>query len=423
MSKSKTPKLFKRKFEEHYPMLDNAIDESVDTKKRFDPGLTNGKRLTLSKNCGVSSQAELEQILAPLGATVLRPAEASGGTKYKNCGFLVEWNGSYYSTLVKGMAADKPRKAFSPDNIGLGGKTYTPDTLAQFRKDVNDALKAECGTDTKLFNAIISLLTHVETGQPVSNDLIKMPAKDRNPIVCDFGEVVCAYRDLLLGIAKKKIEFPIKSNENVVDYWRDDEIISVKGPLGGGKLNLVMYMSKLNGQCDVAKFLLAHAEHDRENYFKYAAKICPWVETIANLVGGTTIQALEKFVKTPGSFDRFYQLLEDDSFPGVGLPKKRWEGDWKRRWEIEHSLNPIWFSIITVMTRWGETDQDTITKISKVMKPLFSTEKFVNIGIDDVNIFFNEVPFVNVVTWSTHYHSNAGGAWANWPSIKVLETK
>jgi hypothetical protein len=321
------------------------------------------------------------------------------------------------------MIVEKSRKAFSPDNIGLGGKTYTPLNIAQFRQDIINGLTIECGDDTKLFSAIVSMLDYIEFRTPLSAALLNIKKKDLNPIICDFGEVVCAYRDLRLGIAKKEIKFPIKSNETVVDYWRDGKVISVKGPMGGGKLNLVLYASRLTSQTDVGRFLLAHAEHNRENYFKYAAKICPWINSIATLVGGTSIDNLKYFVQTPESFDEFYQLLKSKNFPGVGLPKKRWEGDWRRRWEQEQSLDPIWFSIITLVTRWGQTNQDTIAEISKIMKPLFSTEKFVNISIKDVNITTTEISFKDVNTWITHYHSNAGGAWANWPSIRVSDTK
>lgn len=421
MRKTNTPKLFKKAFNEMYPLLKGAVEEGVDSKKRFNRELTDGRKLTFVKDCAVTSQTELEKLLSLMGGIVIRPSEVSA--KFKNCGFLIEWKGKHYSVLLRSMIVEKSRKAFSPDNIGLGGKTYTPAGIAQFRQDIINGLTRECGDDTKLFSAIVSMLDHVEFGTPLAADLLKMKKKDLNPIVCDFGEVVCAYKDLLLGIAKKEIKFPFKSNEKVVDYWRDGNVISVKGPQGGGKLNLVIYLNMLTTQSDIGKFLLAHAEHNRENYFKYAAKLCPWINTIATLVGGTTIQHLEKFILTNGSYDKFYQLLKDKDFPGVGLPKKNQAVDWRRRWEQEHSLNPIWFSIITVMTRWGQVDKKTITEISSVMKPLFSTEKFVNISIDSVNIKTTEIFFKDVNTWITHYHSNAGGAWANWPSIRVLETK
>jgi hypothetical protein len=416
-----TKKLFKKEFNYRYPSLRGILEESIDSKKRFDREFTDGKKLTFSKDSEITSQTQLEKILTLMGATVIRPSEVS--KKFKNCGFLIEWEGKHYSTLIRSMIVEKSRKAFSPDNIGLGGKTYTPLNIAQFRQDIINGLTIECGDDTKLFSAIVSMLDYIEFRTPLSAALLNIKKKDLNPIICDFGEVVCAYRDLRLGIAKKEIKFPIKSNETVVDYWRDGKVISVKGPMGGGKLNLVLYASRLTSQTDVGRFLLAHAEHNRENYFKYAAKICPWINSIATLVGGTSIDNLKYFVQTPESFDEFYQLLKSKNFPGVGLPKKRWEGDWRRRWEQEQSLDPIWFSIITLVTRWGQTNQDTIAEISKIMKPLFSTEKFVNISIKDVNITTTEISFKDVNTWITHYHSNAGGAWANWPSIRVSDTK
>jgi hypothetical protein len=399
------------------------LDEQVDSKKRFDAPLTNGKRLIFTKSSAIDSQQKLEKLIAPLNGTVIKASVASGGTKYKNCGFLVFWNGTHYSTLLKAMATEKPRKAFSPDNIGLGGKVYSPGAITQFRQDIINGLTVECGIDTKLFDAVVSLLLNVETAAPLSADFLKMKSKDLNSIICDFGEVLCAYQDLFAGVAKNEIKFPIKSNEIVVDYWRDGKIISVKGPQGGGKLNLVKYLTGLTGQSDISNFLLAHAKHNREDYFKYAAKICPWINEIVLLIGGTTVQDLEKFIRVPGSYDKFYQLLNGDLFPRVGVPKKNQAVDWRRRWEQEYSLNPIWFSIITLMTRWGQVDKKTITEVSSVMKPLFSTEKFVNISIDSVNIKTTEIFFKDVDTWITHYHSNAGGAWANWPSIRVSETK
>lgn len=415
-------KLLEKSIIEIRPDLKGLVKEEIDLKKRFDPELTGGKRITFSKESGINSQDSLDQSLAPLGGIVVRPAVASG-PRYKDCGFLIQWNGTHYSVLLKAMATENARKWCAPDNLGLGGKIYTPTTIAQFRQDIITGLDKQCGKNKNLFDAVFSLIVQVETGAPVSNYLLAMKKKDQNPIVCDFGEVLSAYRDLWSGIAKKTIEFPVKSNQPVVDYWRDGNIISVKGPGGGGKLNLEIYKSMLSGRSNVAKFLSAHAEHNREDYFKYAAKICPWINIIANLVGGTAVSDLENFIRKPGSYNQFYNTLKGEPFPGVGVPKKRWEPDWRRRWEQEQSLNPIWFSIITVMTRWGETDSKMIEEMSHIMKPLFTTEKFVNVELDGVNITFNEVFFSDITSWSTHFHSNAGGAWANWPSIKVSETK
>jgi len=423
MVKTSTKRLFQQAYCNKNPLLKGTLTELVDRKKRFDRELTDGKKLTFSKDSEITSLLQLEKLLVSMGGKVIRPSKVSGSPKFDSCGFLVGWQGSHYSVLLKAMVVEKSRKSFAPENLALAGKTYTPADIAEFRKDIVAGLTAECGGDAKLLSALLSTLTHVENGTPLSADLIKMKKTELNPIVCDFGEVLCAYRDLRLGIAKREIKFPLKSNETVVDYWRDGTVISVKGPKGGGKLNLVMYKLGLTLESDVGRLLLAHAEHNREDYFKYAAKICHWVNSVAKLIGGTSIENLTRFVQTPGSFDSFYHLLRSNDFPGVGLPKRRGEEDWKRRWEEEQSLNPIWFSIITLMTRWGQTDQDTIAKVSEIMKPLFSTERFANISIEGVNIVSSEVPFKDVTTWETHYHSNAGGAWANWPSIRVKETK
>jgi hypothetical protein len=419
----KTKRLFQQAYYNKYPLLKNTLTESVDSKKRFDRELTDGRKLTFGKDSGITSCSQLETLLLSMGGKVVRPAIVSGSPRFKNCGFLIEWQGRHYSALLRPLMTEKARKAFSPDNIGLGGKTYTTSDVVQFRQDITNGLRNECSDDTQLFLAIGSMLDNIEAKTPLSIHLLKIKKPVLNSIVCDFGEVLCAYSDLQLGIAKNKIEFPLKSNEPGVDYWRDGEVISVKGPQGGGKLNLVLYKLGLTSDSDVGKFLLAHAEHNREDYFKYAAKICPWVNAVAKLIGGTSIDNLKHFVQTPGSFDEFYKLLKGSTFPGVGLPKVKQVSDWQRRWEEEQSLNPLWFSIITLMTRWGQTDKNTITKVSEIMKPLFSTERFANISIEGLNIVSNEVPFKDVTTWETHYHSNAGGAWANWPSIRVKEIK
>lgn len=423
MTRINTQRLFKQAYCQTYPYLKGTLEESVDSKKRFDRELTDGKKLAFSKDSEITSQSQLEKLLVTMGGTVIRPAKVSRSPKFDGCGFLVEWRGNHYSVLLKALVVGKSRKAFSPDNLGLAGKTYTPSDITKFRQDIVAGLTTECDSDDKLLLSLLSMLAHVESGTPLSSKLIQMKKSELNPIICDFGEVLCAYRDLLLGIAKREIKFPLKSNETVVDYWRDSEVISVKGPLGGGKLNLVLYASGLTSQTDIGKFLLAHAEHNREDYFKYAAKICPWVNSVATLVGGTSTDNLTHYVRTPGSFDEFYNLLKGSSFPGVGLPKTKQVSEWRRRWEEEQSLNPIWFSIITLMTRWGQTDQDTSIGISKIMKPLFSMERFVNISIEGVSIVISEISFKDVNTWITHYHSNAGGAWANWPSIRIKETK
>lgn len=421
MTKTYNKKLFKKAFDTAHSITDkHFLSETVDTKKRFDPALTDGKRLAFSKSSKIIGREQLENILAPMGAIVVGPAKASAGTQYKDCGFLVKWNDTHYSTLLKAMAL--PRKSFSPDRLGIGGKVYSKSDLVQFRADIEAGVKNACDTDNKLYNAVISMLDNVEFSTPLSHDLLKLNKKVLNPIICDFGEVVCAYKDLLSNKVKK-IEFPTKSNQEVVDYWRDGKIISVKGPLGGGKLNLVAYKDKLSKlpESKVLNFLLAHSTHNRESYFEYASEICPWVKNIKDLVGGTTVNHLQIFVNKKGSFDTFYNLLKTKNFPGVGVPKTNQKDVWRRVWEQEQSLDPIWFSIITLMTRFGATDKPVIKLITDIMRPLFTTEKFLNISVSGDNLMFDEILFKDVKSWSTHYHSNAGGAWANWPSIKILE--
>lgn len=418
-------KLFKKKFEETYPDLVGIVSESVDSKKRFDRELTDGKRIAFSKSSTVDSRDALEKLISPIGGRVVRPAKVSGGIVYANCGFLVEWNGTHYSVLLKAMADGISRKSLAPKNLGFNGKSYTVDSLGQLLQDVKDCLQSQTfiyKDQTNIVKSLISLVDHVVGGTPIADEFFKLSEKDQKIILCDFGEILCMIADLDSGKAKE-IKIAGNSNENVSDFLRDGQVISVKGPNAGYKLNLVAYNEKLTGQTNADKFLKSMASHNREDYFKYAAALCPWVKDIADLVGGTTTEDLKNFVRKPNSHDQFYNLLRTANFPGVGLPKSSKEEDWRRRWEEEHSLDPICFSIITVMSYWGSTDKKTVNEITNIMKPLTSTEKFVTIDIVDKRVRIRELAFSEIKSWGTHYHSNAGGAWTNWPGVKALEEK
>lgn len=412
-------KLLENAIVKSMPELKGSVKEAPDKKKRFELDLTDGKMLKFERTSGISGRDGLQNVIKSIGATVVRSTKASQDEIYNNCGWLIKWNDLHYVVLLKADAQEKPRKSFSPDGLSLNGRTYNKSELKQFRTDILNAIKQKCGKDKKLYNELVSLIENVENKSTILSSFFDRSQKQRNKIICDFGEVLCPYSDLY-SEKGNVIKFAPNSNTPVWDHLLDEKVRSVKGPGGGGKLVLTPY--DIKDKSDVGQLLRSMSLHDRELYFSSSSKICPWIESIAQLVGGTTVQSLENFIRKNGSFDEFYSMISQDPFPGVGIPKTRFAANWRRRWEKEFSLDPIWFSIITVMTFWGQTDLNTIKKITKIVNPLFSTEKFVNIRVESSNIAMDEVSFVDVKQWELHYHSNAGGAWANWPSIRVKES-
>lgn len=403
-----------------YPTLKNLITEKSDNRWAADTVVK------FEKDTLVNSQQELDNILKSLGGCITGTGKASGGTRYKNCGFIGNWNQRQYMFLLKGLATGHQRKAFTPNKLGLKGKSYNNDSTT-FRSDIISGLTQICVNDPAHLSGLISLIDNIETGTPVNQHFLNLKTEEIKKIMCDFGEVLAAYREHLNGAGT--IRFSAGANEKIADYYTNEEIRSVKGPGAGGALNLKMYEAILRKETSVyGKFLHSLAFEDpkhktnRNAWFLYSSQICPWLTTISEWIGGTTMQDVEKYVKN-NTFDNFYNLLYNDTFPGVGLPTTTDQKDlWKKRWEAGDT-NPIYFTLNTLMNKWGQSNADTIDEITKIMKKMFTTEKFVYIALDGVNIKFKDSAFTDVTHWGTEYHSNAQSAWNNWMGVMPLGSK
>jgi len=403
-----------------YPTLKSLITEKSDNRWVADTVVK------FEKDASINSQQELNDILVSVGGCITGTGKASGGTRYKNCGFIGSWKQKQYMFLLKGLATGHQRKAFTPDKLGLKGKSYDINSKT-FRLDIIEGLNQICVNDPTHLSGLISLLDNVENSIPINQYFLNLEVDEIKKIICDFGEVLAAYREHLNGAGT--VRFSEGANEKVADYYTNNEIRSVKGPGAGGKLNLKMYESILKTETSVyGKFLHSLSFEDskyktnRNAWFLYSSQICPWLTTISEYIGGTTIKDVENYVKN-NTFDNFYNLLYTDTFPGVGLPTTTSQKDlWKKRWETGDT-NPIYFTLNTLMNKWGQTDPTTIDEITKIMKKTLTTEKFVYIALDGLNIKFKDVAFKDVTQWGTEYHSNAQSAWNNWMGVMPIGSK
>lgn len=403
-----------------YPTLKEYISEKLDDR------WVAKTVVKFEKDSLINSQQDLNDLLTSIGGNIIGPGKASGAVNYKNCGFIGRWNQRDYMFLLKSLATGHQRKAFTPDKLGLNGKSYDNNSTT-FRSDIISGLSQICKNDTRHLDGLISLIDNVENNTPVSQYILNLDKKELKKIICDFGEVLAAYREHLLK--NGTIRFSSGGNEKVADYYTNNEVRSVKGPGAGGKLNLKMYESILRKETSIyGKFLHSLAFEDskfktnRDAWFLYSSQICPWLKEAAELIGGTTIKDVEQYVKS-NTFDNFYNLLYNKSFPGVGLPTDQSQKDaWIERWNMADT-NPIYFSLNTLMNRWGQTDATTIDEITNIVKNIVTTEQFVYVSLNDKNITFNNVAFKNVTHWGTEYHSNAKSAWNNWMGVMPIGSK
>ena len=403
-----------------YPALKNLITEKSDNRWVADTVIK------FEKDTSINSQQALNDILISVGGNITGSGKASGGSRYKNCGFIGNWSGKQYMFLLKSLATGHQRKAFTPDKLGLKGKSYDNDSKT-FRSDIINGLSQICINDPNHLLGLISLIDNVENNTPISQYFLSLDTEEIKKIICDFGEVLAAYREHLNNAGV--VRFSVGANEKVADYYTNEEIRSVKGPGTGGKLNLKMYEPILREEPSVyGKFLHSLAFEDpkyktnRDAWFLYSSQICPWLKTLSEKIGGTTMHDVNQYVKN-NTFDNFYGLLYTDLFPGVGLPTTLSQKDlWMKRWEVGDT-NPIYFTLNTLMNKWGQTDATTVNEITKIIKKMFTTEKFVYIALDGVNIKFSDEAFTDVTHWGTEYHSNAQSAWNNWMGVMPLGGK
>lgn len=367
----------------------------------------NGERkshLRFYQGCGIASLNDFFNFFQNF--SMVPNDNYTGSPIYKGQGFDVTWNNNLVGILF-GVAKEGniERKKYTPKALGLNGATFT-DTKV-FRQNIVTSLES-VETDKQIFNCLISMLDNIEgRGSITDHPFLK---QNTNKITSDFGEILAAYKSCLSG---KEISFPYNSNNNIADYYVNGKAYSAKGRKAGGKVNLVDYKNLISLDSDAGNLLYSLADHNKNDFFKYAAKLCTEANELAVWVGGTDENAVKTFIANT-SYDSFYNKVTKQ-FGGLGVPLTSKDERPRQLW-AQGDTNPFYFTLNTIVHRfWGVKNSDQITEI---VSKFLNAAIFVHIDIQNLNIDIREVPFKNIDKWQTAYWSRATKAWHNWMAVE-----
>jgi hypothetical protein len=388
---------FKNWLIENYPKLNkNKINRKGNGERR--------PHLRFYKDCGLQS---FNDFLDFFKSFPLVPNDNyTGSPDYKGQGFDIKWNNNSIGILF-GVAKEGniERKKYTPKALGLNGSKFSDAKI--FRQNIINSLQ-NVESDQKILDCLISMLDNIDGRGPVINH--PFLKQNTNKITSDFGEVLAAYKSCLSG---KQITFPDNSNNNIADYYVNGKAYSAKGRKAGGKVNLVDYKSLISLDSDVGNFLYSLADHDKNNFFKYAAILCKEANELASWVNGTDEDSVKKYVSNT-SYDEFYDQVTQ-RFGGLGVPLASKDERPRQLW-AQGDTNPFYFTLNTIFHRfWGVKNSDQITK---VVSSFLNAAIFVHIDIQNLNIDIREVPFKNIDKWQTAYWSRATKAWHNWMAVE-----
>lgn len=375
-------------------------------------------RITFNANSVINNQTLLEEIISTISGTVIGPTKASGGRAYNSSGFLIKWKSTEFVVLLKGIANIR-RKQFTPDNLGLSGKSYPCGAGAKLYKDVlNQIQKLQCQQELK--DVLVDLTKAIKFNRRFSDQSMLL-LKSSNIIQTDFGEVLAALGRAIKG---DSITFPINSNNNGVDFIGLSIPYSVKIP-NGDHINLRPFAHLIKGNTPVEKYFLGCATSDLDlifNAISQTSGICQdlfwWVNRIA---GGTTKMHIEKFT-TKITFNQFIDWLEDkqsDRGRVLGIPQNRSMKKAEQLWN-NHSTNPFYFTLVTLSQKiWGEQYSKEISdfgrKLFKKDRTVFLT---ININLDTKHIECTEQAIDAVYDWKIWYIGYCTNPVSNWPGIR-----
>lgn len=367
------------------------------------------RHLRIKPGSGIESASDFEKKLRKLKLPFIKPiGSVYSGTPdyYMENQFTVEWNGLKIGCLV---AIQKDggirRKKLSPNNLNLDSSYVS---AQKFYQDISKSLENE--SEKKL---LISMLDNIKDKLPIVGlDIIKKEHIGR--ITSDFGEVLVAFNEL---INKKHWRFSEKKNSKVIDGYSDGKPVSVKNEKGGGKVNLVNYKDLIDQSTLTGKFLFALANHKKEDAIKIGVNLD---SELQKLIPDPSEEGLKKLINKI-SYDDFYaQISSNKYFKGLGIPKPQDNQRAKELWN-QKDLNPIYFTILTLICRlWGESKQG-IREISSVVRQFLIKPKFVKVEIQGLNISITEKKFNAVKDWKMEYHSRSTAAWHNYPGVEPLE--
>ena len=325
---------------------------------------------------------------------------------YIDNGFNVKWRDHQIGVL---LAIQKPgkvrRKEFTPGELQLETEYNEPD---KFYSDVSTGLGSH-----PLNECLMSMLDNLKDNKPIK-DLDKVEKEDVSRITSDFGEILVAYKSLLSG---NVWNFPKNKNEKVIDGYENGIPVSVKNDKGGGKVNLSEYKNLIDQSTSAGKFLFALASHQKEEAIKTGVQLD---EELQKLIPDPSNEGLKRLINEI-SYDDFYAKVSvNEYFKGLGVPAPKHNQRAKELWN-QQDLNPIHFTILTLISRiWGESEKG-VKQISSVVKQFLNKPKFVKVEIQGLNISITEQKFDAIEDWKTIYWSRATAAWHNYPGVEPLK--
>lgn len=363
--------------------------------------------LRLKPGCGFESVESMISVIESLNLPFDMDNRYSRSPDYIGHGVTVTWNDTKIGLLLAVQKDGRiKRKSLSPKNLGLNGMKFS--TVNSFETVIIKSIKGHTH-----FNFLASMINNIKTGAPVL-DTAGIHKEDISRITSDFGEVLAAFASVHKG---KTISFPKTSNNTVADFIENGVPVSVKNPKGGGKVNLSAYKDLINTTTDTGKLLYSIADHNKDDFFKYAARVSPLVNSIATLVGGTNVSDVEKFVKSTRYSD-FYNLIRSNKeckmlgIPDDGRPEELWN---------QGSTEPFYFTVNTLLNRiWGQNNNNGV---SDIVVEFLTKPKFVKIDLKNNNIVFEEIKFKSIKHWGTCYWSRATAAWHNWMGVEPIKEK
>lgn len=379
-----------------------------------------GTRIKFNDATGIRTRDDLARVLEKLGISNLTPKVLSGAPKYADRGFLVEWNNYSIQILLNSSNQEQgfyPRKTFSPEKLNLDGyKTTTNNPAKEIADRAIDSINQSAIINdlhkpiiTEIINSVLEQRTFAESKWlNESGELSKIES--------DLGETLAAIYSALQG---NQISFPDTSNNKFADFIENTTLVSVKSPKGGS-VNLSDFADILPNKTPVERVFWSCGNHDKEELFAAAAVGKGIIQDLSNLVGGTTIASVQKFVNAT-EYDTFYNWIKSHKenptllgLPDEGVPRTIWANG---------NLDPFYFTLCTLINRiWAENNQP---EISNVLKSILTGPKFLDVCID-VNkkcVIITEQHFDDVENWTMHYWSRATKAFHNWPAARRIKEK
>lgn len=385
---------------------DMASSAIVVGKYRYEPYV----RVKLLPQSNVDTKEQVASVLASVGASITKPAKASGGALYKDSGFLIDWNGKQMLLLAQGIiGADQVRrKETSPAALGLAGKTFN--NASELLSAIKEAVYS-----SNLNDLVKETLWDLTNACYNNKEFTITNALKSNFIQSDFGEVLGAL--YLSKTQSLPIRFPNGSNNAEADAYAGDVGYSVKAP-NGDHINLKKYINNIKPVDPVSSFFYGCAKQDKELMVKSAGGICKelreWVESI---VGGVSEEHIKQF-QTKVTYQEFIDWVKShqNRSKALGIPKtidnsiKAWS---------KQETDPFYFTFITLAWKyWTVENQQALYNFGiDLFKDSNESFLMINLNKKTRRVEFEVIKFKDVKTWYMWYNGSATGALKNYPSI------